>query len=234
MWDVGHNHRGNSGQLRKRFFHGRDRVWIMNGEKTNLRWERDFTFGERSQVWQIQFHCLGFLRHNVSTVGKCHPWAMESFDICKVNFSIRKRSGLRTQLKHLFLGGQCQKDCFAQSSIKERNFNCPDQPVSGVVHSSPGQTWLTYPRPKIAELERKGDCLASSEKPLRGSHRKNPEASQTGFCLQCVVFCRKFSMMLLPLWWSLHFVMLKQRLINFFNKGPDSKYMRGLLWWVRW
>ena len=154
MWDVGHNHRGNSGQLRKRdFFHGRDYVWIMNGRKTNLRRGRDFTFGERSQVWQIQFHCLRFPRHNVSPVGKCHPWAMESFDICKVNFSIRKM-GFAHNWNIFSLGGNAKRTVLLNLLLK-RNFNCPDQPVSGVVHSS----W-----PNLAHLPQTQNCWAGKGK----------------------------------------------------------------------
>ena len=98
-----------------------------------------------------------------------------------------EENGLCTQLKHLFLGGQCQKDCFAQSSIKEK-FQLPRSACfwSGAFQLT--KLGSLTPDPKLLSWKRKGDCLASSEKPLCGFHRKNPEASQTGFCLQCVVF----------------------------------------------
>lgn len=109
-----------------------------------------------------------------------------------------QENGLCTQLKHLFLGGQCRKDFFAQSSIKEK-FQLPRSACfrSGAFQLT--KLGSLTPDPNLLSWKRKGDYLASSEKPPRGSHSKNPEASQTGFCLQGLFFnWRKFSMMPLP------------------------------------
>ena len=103
------------------------------------------------KVWQIQFHCLHFPRHNVSPVGQCHPWAMESFDICKVNFSIRKM-GFAHNRNIFSLGGNAERT-FLLDLLLKRNFKCPDQPISEWCIPA-DQTWLTYLRPKLAELEK--------------------------------------------------------------------------------
>ena len=108
-----------------------------------------------------------------------------------------QENGLCTQLKYFFLGGQCRKDFFAQSSIKDK-FQLPRSACfrSGAFQLT--KLGSLTPDPNLLSWKRKGDYLASSEKPPPGSHSKNPEASQTGFCLQGLVFnCRKFSVMLL-------------------------------------
>ena len=116
----------------ERFFHGRDHVWIINGRKNKMR---------------KRFHLLGDvtgLADSVSLSSLSDAQCLTSGEVPSLsNGELRhlqgellyQENGLRTQLKHLFLGGQRRKDFFVQSSIKEK-FNCPDQPVSGVVHSS--------------------------------------------------------------------------------------------------
>ena len=126
------------------------------------------------------------------------------------------------------LGGNAERT-FLLDLLLKRNFNCPDQPISEWCIPA-DQTWLTYLRPKLAELEKERWLFGKFwEAPAWFSLQESWGISTWilppgfGFCLEEVFSDAATCLMVTA------FCHVKTKIDKLFNKGPDSKYMGASL-----